>query len=47
MWIVTVWQNISPEVTVKDFKKGCISSAMDETDDMLRNGRGRGWGCQE
>ena len=37
MWIVTAWQYISPEVTVKGFKKCCISNAMDETDDdMLR-----------
>ena len=42
MWIITVWQHISPEVTVKDFKKCCTSYAMDETDDMLRSGRGRG-----
>jgi hypothetical protein len=33
------WQHSSPEVTVKGFKKGCISNAMDETDDnMLWNG---------
>jgi hypothetical protein len=32
------WQRISPEVTVKDFKKCCISNAMDGTeDDMLWN----------
>ena len=31
------WQRISPEVTIKGFKK-CIPSAMDETDDMLWNG---------
>jgi len=29
MWIITAWQNISPEVTVKGFKKRCISSAVD------------------
>jgi hypothetical protein len=35
----TVWQHISPEVTVKGFKKCCTSNAMDETDDdMLWNG---------
>ena len=28
---------ISPEVIVKDFKKCCISSAVDENDDMLWN----------
>jgi hypothetical protein len=39
MWIITAWQSISPKVTVKDFKKCCISNAMDETDDgMLGNG---------
>jgi len=33
------WQYISPEVTVKSFKKCCISSAVDETDNgMLWNG---------
>ena len=38
MWIVTAWQCISPEVTVKRFKKCCISSAVDRTDDdMLWN----------
>jgi hypothetical protein len=31
--------HISPELTVKGFKKCCISKAMDEAnDDMLRNG---------
>jgi hypothetical protein len=29
------WQHISPEVTVKGFKKCCISNAMDETDDNM------------
>jgi len=34
-----IWQHISPEVTVKGFKKCCIFSAVDETDDdMPRNG---------
>jgi hypothetical protein len=28
-------QHISPEVIVKDFKKCCISNAMDETDDNI------------
>jgi hypothetical protein len=39
MWIITAWQCISPEMTVKSFKKCCISNAMDETDDddMLWN----------
>jgi hypothetical protein len=30
--------DISPEVTVKDFKKCCISSTVDENDDTLWNG---------
>ena len=39
MWFITAWQRISPEVTVKSFKKCYISSAMEETDDdMFRNG---------
>jgi hypothetical protein len=29
MWITTAWQSVSPEVTVKGFKKCCISSAVD------------------
>jgi hypothetical protein len=32
MWIVMAWQHISPEMTVKEFKKCCISSAVDGTD---------------
>jgi hypothetical protein len=32
------WHHISPEVTVKGFKKCCISSAVDGTDDTLRKG---------
>ena len=40
MQIITARQCISPEVTVKGFKKVCISTAMDESDDnMLGNGR--------
>jgi hypothetical protein len=32
------WQCVSPEVIVKGFKKCCVSSAVDETDDdMLWN----------
>ena len=32
------WQRISPELTVKGFKKCCLSSAVDGTDDgMLWN----------
>jgi len=38
MWIIRASQHISPEVTVKGFKKCCISNAVDETnDDMLWN----------
>jgi hypothetical protein len=32
------WQHISPEVIVKGFKKCCMSSVVDGTDDMLWNG---------
>jgi len=32
VFIVTAWQQISPEVTVKSFKKCCIPSAVDGTD---------------
>ena len=36
MWIIIAWQhNISPKVTVKDFKKCCISTVMDVTDDDM------------
>jgi len=39
VWIITAWQHISQEVTVKGFKMCCMSSAVDETDDdMLWNG---------
>ena len=39
MWIKTAWQHISPQVTVKGFKKCCISTAVEGTDDdMLWNG---------
>jgi len=31
------WQYISPEVTVKGFKKCCISTAVDGTNGMLWN----------
>jgi hypothetical protein len=37
VWIITAWQHISPELTVKGFKKCCISNAMDGTDDLLLN----------
>ena len=33
MWIITAWQCNSPEVTVKGFKKCCISRVVDKTDD--------------
>jgi hypothetical protein len=43
MWIKTAQQIISPAVTVKGFKKCCMSSAVDETDgDMLWNGSEEG-----
>jgi hypothetical protein len=36
---ITVWQCISPEVTVKGFKKCCMSIAVEGIDDgMLWNG---------
>jgi len=39
MWIITVWQSISLEVTARGFKKCCMLSQTDETDgDMLWNG---------
>ena len=39
------WQHISPGVTVKDFKKCCISIRMEGTnDDMLWNGSVEGMG---
>ena len=39
MWIIMVWQCISPGVTVKSFKIYCISNAVGETDEeMLWNG---------
>jgi hypothetical protein len=34
MWIIKAWQRISPEVTVKGFKKCCTFSAMDEKNGM-------------
>jgi hypothetical protein len=38
MWIITAWQHISPEMTVKGFKMCCISNVMVGTDnDMLWN----------
>ena len=39
MWIITTWQHISPEVSVKGFKKCYLSTAMDGTnDEVLWNG---------
>ena len=36
-WIITAWQSISSEETVKGFKKCCTSVAVDETGgDMLQ-----------
>jgi len=35
VWIIIAWQHISPEVIVKGFKKCCISSAVDGTDDDM------------
>jgi hypothetical protein len=32
MWIIMVCQHILPVVTVKDFKKCCVSNSMDWTD---------------
>jgi hypothetical protein len=38
-WIIRAWQCI---LTVKGFKKCCISIAVDGTDDMLCNGSEEG-----
>ena len=36
MQTITAWQHISPEMTtVKNFKKCCISNAVDGTDDDM------------
>ena len=35
MQIITAWQCISPALTLKGFKKCCISIAGDETDDDM------------
>jgi protein tyrosine phosphatase len=35
MWIITACQHISPETTVKGFKKCYISNVVDETDDVM------------
>jgi hypothetical protein len=48
MWIIKAWGHISPEVTVKSFKKCCIFTAMDEADnDMLLNDGNVGSECEE
>jgi hypothetical protein len=39
MWIITAWQCLSPEVTVKGFKNCCILNVVDGTyDDTLWSG---------
>jgi hypothetical protein len=35
MWFITAWHHISPEVTVKGFKKWCVTNEMDGTDDDM------------
>jgi hypothetical protein len=35
MWTITAWQQISPEVTVKGFKKCCITNAVGGTDNGM------------
>jgi len=35
MWLITAWQQISPEVPLKDFKKYFLSNAVQETDDAM------------
>jgi hypothetical protein len=42
MQIITAWHCSSPYLIVNDFKKCCISSAMDELD-MLQNGYEGDW----
>jgi hypothetical protein len=38
VWIITAWQCILPEGIVKGFRKCCVSTAVDGTDDdMLWN----------
>jgi hypothetical protein len=42
MWIIKAWQQISPELILKGFKKCCISNTVDGTNvDMLWNDRKR------
>jgi len=38
VWIITAWQHIPPEVTVKGLKRCCAPSVVDGTDEMLWNG---------
>jgi hypothetical protein len=39
VWIIIAWQRISPEMTVKGFKKCCVSNTVNGTDGvMLWNG---------
>jgi hypothetical protein len=38
MWIIMEWQRFSPEMILKGFKKCCISTAVDKTDNTLWNG---------
>jgi len=33
--IITVWKHNPPQVTVKGFKKCCVSNALDGTDDDM------------
>jgi hypothetical protein len=48
MWIKMAWKHISPEVTVKGFKKCRISFAVDGTNDpMLQNDSEEGEDVEE
>jgi hypothetical protein len=47
MWIITVWQHISPELTLKGFKICCISNGTDETDvDIFCKGSAEDWNAK-
>jgi len=35
MWIIMAWQHTSPKANVKGFKKCCISTVMDVTDNGI------------
>jgi len=35
MWVTTVWQSVSPEMTVRSFKKFCICNVVDGTDEVM------------